>query len=78
MTEPNVITRGDLSSSLMPDDVSNEIIQTMPESSVIMTRSKRVLMSAKKGKQPVLASLPDAYWVTRVGSSRPPRLGGRM
>lgn len=75
MTEPNVITRGDLSSSLIPDDVSNEIIQTMPESSVIMTRAKRVPMSAKKSKQPVLASLPDAYWVNEGGLKQTTKTG---
>lgn len=75
MTEPNVIGRNDLSSSLMPDDMSREIIQTMPESSVIMTRAKHVPMSAKKSKQPVLASLPDAYWVNQGGLKQTTKTG---
>lgn len=57
------ISRNDLGASLVPDDVSQEIIQLMPESSVLLTRAKRVPMSAKKKTQPVLATLPEAYWV---------------
>lgn len=61
------ISRDDLSSALVPDDVSTEIIQAMPQASVIMTRAKPVKMSAMKSKQPVLASLPEAYWVSEGG-----------
>ena len=75
MSEPNVITRDDLSDSLIPDQVSKEIIQTMPQSSVIMTRAKKVAMSAKKEKQPVLASLPDAYWVNEGGLKQTTKTG---
>jgi HK97 family phage major capsid protein len=63
----NSIGRSDLASSMVPDGVSQEIIQNMPESSVIMTRTKRVPMSSQKEKQPVLASIPDAYWVNEGG-----------
>lgn len=75
MSEPNIITRDDLSDSLIPDQVSKEIIQTMPQSSVIMTRAKKVPMSAKKEKQPVLASLPDAYWVNEGGLKQTTKTG---
>ncbi|OZG57856.1 phage capsid protein [Bifidobacterium tissieri] len=57
------INRGDLGSSLIPDEVSQEIIQTIPQSSVMLTRAKRISMSSRKKTQPVLATLPDAYWV---------------
>lgn len=59
----STIGRADLGTSLIPDEVSQEIIQTMPESSVILTRARRVPMSAAKKTQPVLAALPEAYWV---------------
>lgn len=59
----NTIGRTDLGASLIPDEVSQEIIQTVPESSVLLTRAKRMRMSSKKKTQPVLASLPEAYWV---------------
>ncbi|MBT1171279.1 phage major capsid protein [Bifidobacterium sp. SO4] len=57
------IARNDLGSSLIPDEVSQEIIQTLPESSVLLTRARRVPMSSRKKTQPVLATLPEAYWV---------------
>ncbi|PJM80004.1 phage major capsid protein [Bifidobacterium scaligerum] len=60
----NTIGRADLGASLIPDEVSQEIIQTMPESSVILTRARRVPMSSAKKTQPVLAALPEAYWVS--------------
>ena len=61
------IVRNDLGTALVPDDVSQEIIQAMPRSSVMLTRAKRVPMSAAKKTQPVLSTLPDAYWVTEGG-----------
>jgi HK97 family phage major capsid protein len=56
--------RGDLyQPTMLPDQLVNEIIQTAPQSSVVMARARKVRMSSKTLKQPVLASLPDAYWV---------------
>lgn len=56
--------RGDLyGPTMLPDQLSREIIQTAPQSSVVMARARKVPMSTKTMKQPVLASLPDAYWV---------------
>lgn len=54
-------------SALLPDQYSNEIIQELPKQSVLLTRARRVRMSRKNMKQPVLASLPDAYWVDEGG-----------
>lgn len=56
--------RGDLyGPTMLPDELSREIIQTAPQASVMMARARKVPMSTKTMKQPVLASLPDAYWV---------------
>lgn len=71
----NQITRDDVASSLIPDDVSKDIIQVLPENSVIMTRAKRVPMSSKKSKQPVLATLPEAYWVSEGGLKQTSKTG---
>jgi HK97 family phage major capsid protein len=59
----NIIGRADVNDALMPDQVITEIIQTAPEQSTLLRRAKTVRLSSKKAKQPVLASLPDAYWV---------------
>lgn len=58
---------GNRGGALLPDQVSNEIIKTLPQQSVLLTRARRVRMSRKNMKQPVLASLPDAYWVDEGG-----------
>lgn len=59
----SIIGRAEVSEALLPDQIINEIMQTAPESSVILSRARNVRMSAKKAKQPVLAAVPDAYWV---------------
>ena len=60
----NLMGRGDLyQPTMLPDQLSKEIIQTAPQQSVVMARARKVPMSSKTAKQPVLASLPDAYWV---------------
>ncbi len=59
----NVITRNDVGEALIPVAVSNEIIQEAPKQSVLLQRARNVRMSTKQMKQPVLATLPEAYWV---------------
>ena len=59
----SVLGRADLTDVLVPDQVINEIIAENPAQGVIRNRARTIRMSAKKAKQPVLASLPDAYWV---------------
>lgn len=55
--------RADLTDVLLPDQIIKDIIAEAPKSSVILSRARNVRMSAKKAKQPVLATLPEAYWV---------------
>jgi HK97 family phage major capsid protein len=63
MAVNNIIGRADVADSLLPDQVIKKIIQETPKSSVILNRAKTVRLSAAKAKQPVLTTLPDAYWV---------------
>lgn len=60
----NVLDRSDAGDALVPEDVSQDILQTIPQKSVLLERARTVRMSAKTSKQPVLSALPDAYWVT--------------
>lgn len=55
--------RADLTDVLLPDQIIKEIIAEAPKSSVLLSRAKKVRLSSKKAKQPVLATLPEAYWV---------------
>ena len=63
MAVNNIVGRAEVSDALLPEQTINEIIQTAPESSVILSRARTVPMSSKKAQQPVLSSLPDAYWL---------------
>lgn len=64
-TYDEVITRDSSNDPLeIPEEVSSEIIQDLPQSSAVMALSRRVTMSSRKYRQPVLDVLPDAYWVT--------------
>lgn len=58
-----IIGRAEVSDQLVPDEHVAGILQTAPEESVVLNRARTVRMSSKKNKQPVLASLPEAYWV---------------
>ena len=60
----SIINRSDVGEALMPEQAVSEIIQETARSSVLLDRARQVRMSAKKMKQPVLATLPEAYWVT--------------
>lgn len=59
----NIIGRAEVSDALLPDQTVNEIIQTAPEQSVVLSRARPTRLTSKKAKQPVLDTLPDAYWV---------------
>jgi len=62
----NRIERAD---TVIPVATVNEIIQEVPKQSVILERARKVRMSTKQQTQPVLASLPDAYWINASGDS---------
>ena len=59
----NIIGRSDLAEQMIPDQEVSEIIKVAPETSVMLANARRIQMSSKRYKQPVLASLPEAYWV---------------
>jgi HK97 family phage major capsid protein len=47
----------------IPEQVVREVIQTTTGSSVVLNLARRVTMSSRLYRQPVLSVLPDAYWV---------------
>jgi HK97 family phage major capsid protein len=58
------ITRASSGSDpLVPEPVSNQIIQELPKSCAILQRARHVPMSAKTQRLPVLDVLPVAYFV---------------
>lgn len=60
----DVITAEDLGNGgILPVQYANEIIQDAPKSSVMLRRARRIEMSTRTRTQPVLDSLPLAYWV---------------
>lgn len=49
--------------SLVPVDIAKEVIKEAPKDSALLSLARRVPLSTKVTKQPVLTALPDAYWV---------------
>lgn len=49
---------------LVPQPLSQQIIKEMPRASALLSRARKVTMSTKSLRQPVLSLLPQAYWVT--------------
>lgn len=51
------------SDALVPEDMSTKIIQELPKQSAAMSLMRRVNLSTKTERMPVLDVLPFAYWV---------------
>lgn len=49
---------------LVPEQVATEVLQELPQQSVLLQRARRATMSSRTFRQPVLSALPDAYWVS--------------
>jgi HK97 family phage major capsid protein len=49
--------------SLIPDAERNEILKGVQASSIALQLGRRVNLSTKVERQPVLSALPEAYWV---------------
>jgi HK97 family phage major capsid protein len=58
----SLIDRSDAGATI-PEDVSRQIIQSLPEESVALGSFRRVTMSRGQQRLPVLSVLPVAYWV---------------
>jgi HK97 family phage major capsid protein len=58
-----MITRDSSNDPLVPTPVSAEVIKELPKSSAALSLCRRVPMSSKTNRQPVLSVLPSAYWV---------------
>lgn len=57
----SVIARGDTNE--VPDDLSTEIVQNATDISAVMSLFRRVNVSKRQSKFPVLTALPTAFWV---------------
>lgn len=62
MAVDDLITRAD-AEQLMPEEVTRDIIRQLPQASIAMSKFRRVPMSRKVSRQPVLSALAQAYFV---------------
>ncbi len=61
----DTLTERGAAQALMPEEVSQEILGDVDEASVVMTLARRLPnMSRKQSRMPVLATLPNAYFVS--------------
>lgn len=63
-TYNTAIARDNSNDPLVPVPVANQVIQEAVESSFVLSNARRVAMSSKTSRMPVLSVLPQAYWVT--------------
>jgi HK97 family phage major capsid protein len=64
MAGPNsMISRHPGTDPLVPQPFAAQVIQEMPKASAALNLARRVAMSTKTNRQPVLSVLPEAYWV---------------
>lgn len=63
MAVNDLVTRGD-AQQLMPEEVSREIIRSLPQSSLAMSRFKTLPMSRKQTRMPILSALAQAYFIS--------------
>lgn len=63
MAYNNVIDRATNPAIEIPEQVASEVIQEATAGSVVAQLARKVRMSSKTYRQPVLDVLPDAYWV---------------
>lgn len=62
-TYDSLISADSADDPLIPVPVAREIIQAMPQASVVMALSRRLTMSSRLQRMPVLSVLPVAYFV---------------
>ena len=62
MSFNNSIQRGDIS-ALVPEAVSTAILESTASQSAALNTFRRIPMSSKQTRLPVLSVLPQAYWV---------------
>lgn len=58
------------SDPLVPEPVSQEILQELPTQSAILNRARQVRLSTTTQRMPVLDVLPTAYFVSDTGSGK--------
>lgn len=59
----NQITRHPGTDPLVPQPLVAEVIKELPRASAALNLCRRVPMSTKTSRQPVLSVLPNAYWI---------------
>lgn len=62
-TYDKIVGRSNVGEQLIPEEHVTQILADIPKSSVVLERAVKARMSTKKQTQPVLATLPEAYWV---------------
>lgn len=64
----SIINRADDAAALIPEDASNEILQTIADGSSVLRLSRRLPNMARGVRRlPVLSALPQAYFVGEAG-----------
>jgi HK97 family phage major capsid protein len=63
-TYNSLVSRDVGTDPLVPEPMVAEVIKEAVQNSAVLTQCRRVTMSSKTSRQPVLSVLPQAYWVS--------------
>ncbi|AYF27534.1 phage major capsid protein [Micromonospora tulbaghiae] len=63
LNDSQMVSRSQNSAIEMPTNVANDVVKAAASESVVMRLARKVPMTSKKSRQPLIAGLPEAYWV---------------
>lgn len=63
LNDSQIISRSESSAIELPDRVATDVVKAAEAESVVARLAKKVPMTSKRSRQPLITGLPDAYWV---------------
>ncbi|MBQ1045325.1 phage major capsid protein [Micromonospora sp. C72] len=63
LNDSQMISRSQNAAIEMPERVANDVVKAAASESVVMRLARKVPMTSKKSRQPLISGLPEAYWV---------------
>ncbi|MBP1782657.1 HK97 family phage major capsid protein [Micromonospora sp. HB375] len=63
LNDSQMVSRSQNTAIEMPERVANDVVKAAASESVVMRLARKVPMTSKKSRQPLIAGLPEAYWV---------------
>ena len=66
LNDTQIVSRSDSAAIDMPTEVGKDVVKAMEAESVVMRLGRKVAMSSKSYRQPMISGLPTASWVNAL------------